>query len=126
MAPCMAPSLRACLEGVSDPRSPHARRHPLPSLLFLALTAVIGGADTWVEVEEFGRDHRAWFEPWLRLPHGIPSHDTFGRVFALLDPEQLEADFAQWVQTLHGLLTGPVVALDGKTARRSHDRSHDR
>ena len=126
MAPCMAPSLRACLEGVSDPRSSHARRHPLPPLLFLALTAVIGAADTWVEVEEFGRDHRAWFEPWLRLPHGIPSHDTFGRVFALLDPEQLEAGFAQWVQTLHGLLTGPVVALDGKTARRSHDRSHDR
>ena len=126
MAPCLAASLRTCLEGVSDPRSSHARRHPLPSILFLALTAVIGGTDTWVEVEEFGRDHRAWFEQWLRLPHGIPSHDTFGRVFALLDPEQLEAGFAQWVQTLHGLLTGQVVALDGKTARRSHDLSHER
>ena len=111
MAPCLAASLRTCLEGVSDPRSSHARWHPLPSILFLALTAVIGGADTWVEVEEFGRDHRAWFEQWLRLPHGIPSHDTFGRVFALLDPEQLDAGFAQWVQTLHGLLTGQVLAL---------------
>ena len=115
MAPCLAASLRTCLKGVSDPRSAHARWHPLPSILFLALTAVIGGADTWVEVEEFGRDHRAWFEPWLRLPHGIPSHDTFRRVFALLGPEQLEAGFARWVQTLHG-----------KTARRSHDRSHER
>ena len=114
MVPCLAASLRTCLKGVSDPRNAHARRHPLPSILFLALTAVIGGADTWVEVEEFGRDHRAWFEPWLRLPHGIPSHDTFGRVFALLDPEQLEMGFARWVQTLHG-----------KTARRSHDRSHE-
>ncbi|MYD91318.1 MAG: transposase family protein [Caldilineaceae bacterium SB0662_bin_9] len=88
MAPCLAASLRGCLEEVSDPRSAHACRHPLTSVLFLALTAVIGGADTWVEVEEFGQDHRAWFERWLCLPHGIPSHDTFGRVFALLDPEQ--------------------------------------
>ncbi|MYA03466.1 MAG: ISAs1 family transposase [Caldilineaceae bacterium SB0664_bin_22] len=131
MAPGLAASLRSCLEEVSDPRSAHARRHPLTSVLFLALTAVIGGADTWVEVEEFGRDHRAWFERWLHLPHGIPSHDTFshdtfGRVFALLDPEPQEAGFARWVQTLHDQLTGQVVALDGKTARRSHDRSHDR
>ena len=126
MAPGLAASLRNCLEEVSDPRSAHARRHPLTSVLFLALTAVIGGADTWVEVEEFGRDHRAWFERWLHLPHGIPSHDTFGRVFALLDPEPREAGFARWVQTLHDQLTGQVVALDGKTARRSHDRSHGR
>ena len=126
MAPGLAASLRSCLEEVSDPRSAHARRHPLTSILFLALTAVIGGADTWVEVEEFGRDHRAWFERWLCLPHGIPSHDTLGRVFALLDPEPREAGFARWVQSLHGLLTGQGVALDGKTARRSHDRSHGR
>ena len=86
---------------------------------------MIGGTDTWVEVEEFGRALRAWFEQWLRLPHGIPSHDTFGRVFTLLEPEQLEAGFAQWVQTLHGLLTDPVVALDGETVRRSHDRSRE-
>ena len=126
MAPCLAASLRTCLEEVSDPRSAPARRHPLPSMLFLALAAVIGGADTWVEVEEFGRDHRAWFERWLCLPHGLPSHDTFGRVFALLDPEQLEAGFAQWVQTLPAQLTGQVGALDGKTARHSHDRSRGR
>lgn len=126
MAPCLAASLRTCLEEVSDPRSAHARRHPPTSILFLALTAVIGGADTWGEVEEFGRDHRAWFERWLCLPHGSPSHDTLGRACALLDPEPREAGFALWVQTLHAQPTGQVGALDGKTARPSLDRSRGR
>ena len=113
MDPCLAASLRTCLEDVSVPRSAHACRYPLTSMLFLALTAVIGGADTWVEE----------FERWLCLPHGIPFHDTFGQVSALLDPEQLDARFARWVQTLHGLLTGQVVDLDSKTIRRLHDRT---
>ena len=116
MDPCLAASLRTCLEDVSVPRSAHACRYPLTSMLFLALTAVIGGADTWVEE----------FERWLCLPHGIPFHDTFGQVSALLDPELLDARFARWVQTLHGLLTGQVVDLDSKTIRRLHDRNHGR
>ncbi len=114
MDPCLAASLRTCLEDVSVPLSAHARRYTLTSMLFLVMTAVIGGADTWVEE----------FERWLCLPHGIPSHDTFGRVSALLDPEQLDEGFARWVQTLHGLLTGQVVDLDSKTTRRLHDRNH--
>ena len=93
--------LQSCLEDVSNHRSTHARRHPYTSVLFLALTTVVAGADTWVEVEEFGPDHRAWFEQWLCLPHGILFHDTFGRVFALLDLEQLAAGFARWGQTAH-------------------------
>ena len=126
MAPCRAPSLLACREGVSEPGSAPARRPPRPALLFLALTAVIGGADPWVAVEAFGGDPRAWCAQWLCLPHGLPSHDRFGRVWALLAPEPWATGFAQWVRTLHGLRPGPVVARDGQTARRAHDRRHDR
>jgi len=84
---------------------------------------VICGADTWVEVEEFGKSKRAWLETFLELPNGIPSHDTFGRVFARLDPEQFQACFLSWVQAINTVLPSQQIAIDGKTARRSHERA---
>ncbi len=87
----------------------------------IAVCAVICGADTWVEVEAFGHAKRDWLGTFLALPHGIPSHDTFGRVFAALDPDQFAAGFRSWVAAVAQVSTGSVVAIDGKTLRRAHD-----
>lgn len=88
----------------------------------IAVCGVICGADGWVEIEEFGKAKAAWFHSWLALPNGIPSHDTFGRVFARLDPKQFEACFLNWVQSVSEEIRG-VIAVDGKTLRRSHNRA---
>jgi len=110
---------------LEDPRIERAKRHLLVDIITIALCAVICGADTWVEVEEFGNAKRAWFATFLALPNGIPSHDTFGRVFAALDGGQFATCFREWVATIATRTgtTGQVIAIDGKTVRRSHDRS---
>ena len=119
-APSPVPLVSLLVE-VDDPRRPQARRHSLEAILLMAPLAVICGADSGTEVEFFGLQKRTWLETFLALPHGIPSHDTFGRVFGLLDPAQLEACFAAWVQSLATTLRDGVVASDGKAVRRSHD-----
>ena len=78
-----------CLESVVDPRVDRSKRHKLVDILVIALCGFLGGCEGWVDVEMFGISKREWFEKFLELPNGIPSHDTFGRVFALLDPQQL-------------------------------------
>lgn len=107
---------------LQDPRIDRTKRHQLLAIITIALCAVICGGDTWVEVEEFGQAKHAWLETFLELPNGIPSHDTFGRVFARLDPEQFQACFLSWVQAIHTALPAQQIAIDGNTARRSHDR----
>jgi len=107
---------------LADPRVERTKRHQLLAIITIALCAVICGADTWVDVEEFGYAKRAWLETFLDLPNGIPSHDTFGRVFARLDPEQFQACFLSWVQAINTVLPAKPIAIDGKTARRSRDR----
>ena len=109
-----------------DPRIERAKRHALLDIVTIALCAVICGADSWVEVERFGHAKRSWLQTRLPLPHGIPSHDTFGRVFAALDPAAFEQRFLGWIQTLVTATHGAVVAIDGKTLRRSHDRANGR
>jgi predicted transposase YbfD/YdcC len=84
---------------------------------------VICGADDWPAVEEFGKAKYDWFKGFLKLPHGIPSHDTFGRVFGVLDGEQFGMRFVEWTQTVHHITQGQIVAMDGKKLRHSHDRS---
>lgn len=108
---------------LEDPRVERSKRHQLLDIITIALCGVICGADSWVEVEEFGRAKQKWLRSFLELAGGIPSHDTFGRVFAALDPEQFERGFGSWVEALAQRSTGQLVALDGKTLRRSHDRS---
>jgi predicted transposase YbfD/YdcC len=98
------------------------KRHRLRDIIILAICGVICGAEGWVEIQEFGKAKEAWFTELLSLPSGIPSHDTFGRVFAHLDPKQFEASFFQWVQGISTTVQG-VIAIDGKTLRRSHDRA---
>jgi len=107
---------------VADPRVERTKRHRLRDIIILAICGVICGAEGWVEIEEFGKAKEAWFTELLNLPNGIPSHDTFGRVFAHLDPKQFEASFFQWVQGISQTVQG-VIAIDGKTLRRSHDRA---
>src|SRR5579864_5080110 len=104
-----------CLESVVDPRVSRNRRHKLVDILVIALCGFLAGCEGWVDVELFGISKRKWLEKFLELPNGIPSHDTFGRVFALLDPQQLTRVLRQFVQAVVGSLQGEAVAIDGKT-----------
>ena len=107
---------------LTDPRRDHLQAHRLVDILTIALCAVICGADDWVAVETFGQTKQEWLRTFLELPGGIPSHDTFGRVFARLDPEEFRRCFVSWVQVVVGDPGQQVVAVDGNTLRRSHDR----
>ena len=108
-----------CLENVADPRVNRGKRHKLSDILVIALCGFIAGCEGWVDVEFFGLSKRKWFEKFLELPNGIPSHDTFGRVCALLDPQQLARVLRQFVHAVVGSLQGETIAIDGKTLRRS-------
>lgn len=112
--------------GMDDPRSDDGKRHTLQDVLAVAIVAVLCGADSWPEVEAFGRAKLIWFHTFLELPHGLPTHYTFRRVFAHLDPEQFRDSFMSWVCAVYEMTQGQVVAIDGKTLRRSHDRLLDR
>ena len=105
---------------VTDPRQNHVD-HLLLDIITIAVCAVICGADSWVEVAEFGRTKEKWLRTFLILPHGIPSHDTFGRVFGLIDPDEFQQGFISWITAISHLTAGQVIAIDGKRLRRSHD-----
>lgn len=108
---------------VTDPRINRQKKHQLQDIFFITLCAVISGADNWVMIEEFGKAKAEWFTEQLNLKHGIPSHDTFGDVFAAIDTEQFSACFSNWVSDLANLTSGEVIAIDGKTVRRSVDKA---
>jgi predicted transposase YbfD/YdcC len=108
-----------------DPRA-HNVVHKLHDILVIAICAVVCGADGWAEVEVFGNSKLAWFRTFLDLPGGVPSHDTFGRVFARLDPDAFERRFVNWVAALAGPAGGKLVAIDGKAVRRSFEHAWDR
>jgi predicted transposase YbfD/YdcC len=107
---------------LDDPRVERTREHLLLDIVAIAMSAVICGADSWVAIEEFGKAKQAWLRTFLALPNGIPSHDTFGRVFAALDAHQFQQGFLRWVRAVWPARAGEVVAVDGKTLRGSHDR----
>src|SRR3984893_18196697 len=113
--------LESVFAQVEDPRMERTKLLRLRDIIILSICGVICGAEGWVEIEEFGKAKEAFFTDLLKLPNGIPSHDTFGRVFALIDPKQFEASFVQWVQGISQTVTG-VIAIDGKTLRRAHDQ----
>jgi predicted transposase YbfD/YdcC len=122
MHQCPTCSLEAHFASVTDPRIERTKHHLLIDILTIAVCAVIAGADDWNAIAAFGRAKLQWFKHFLRLPEGIPSHDTFRRVFLLLDPAEFEQAFLHWVQALARLAELEVVAIDGKTLRRSHDK----
>lgn len=114
-------SLTEHLTEVEDPRIDRTKRHQLLDIIVIAICAVICGADDWVAIERFGQAKLEWFKSLLELPNGIPSHDTFGRVFAQLNPEQFQQGFLSWVQAIAKIKFGEIVAVDGKTLRHSYD-----
>ena len=107
---------------LKDPRVDRTKRHKFIDVITIAICAVISGANGWTDVELFGRSKYDWLKAFLELPNGIPSHDTFGRVFAMLDAESFERCFMEWVSAVSESVEGDMVAIDGKTLRRSGDR----
>ena len=108
---------------VDDPRRQHPTTlHSLEAILIITILGTICGAHNWVEIEQWGQAQWAWLSEFLELPHGIPSHDTFGRVFALLNPESLHQAFVAWMSAL-SQLSQEIIALDGKAIRRSLERA---
>jgi len=110
---------------LTDPRCPQApnSRHLLMDILIIAVCAVIGGAEGWEDIEEYGKAQAEWFADLLDLPHGIPGHDTFRRVLSRLDPEELTQCFIAWTQALSEVSGGDIVSIDGKTLRHSFDQA---
>jgi len=107
-----------------DPRVGRAKRHELLDILLIAVCAMLCGAENFTDMAVFGRCKLPWFKTWLALPHGIPSHDTFNRVFGLIDPARFMDCFLAWTQSLRTAVAGELVALDGKTLRHSRARGH--
>ena len=114
-------SLIATFSDLEDPRHHRTRKHELLAILVIALLAVMCGANSWVEVATFARSREDWLRRYLPLPHGTASHDTFGRVFARLDPDEVQQRFWSWMARLLGRLTGQHLAVDGKALKGSHD-----
>lgn len=104
---------------IKDPRVERTKRHKLLDIIVITICGVICGADDWVNLEIFGNAKLEWFKTFLGLPNGIPSHDTFGRVFAAINPQELEKCFMEWVRAIHQLTQGQVIAIDGKQLRGS-------
>jgi predicted transposase YbfD/YdcC len=111
---------------LKDPRIQLKIRHKLIDIIIITICAVICGADDWTEVVDYAKAKKDWLNKFLALPHGIPSHDTFGRVFSLLRPEEFEKCFVSWIHTVFKLTDAQTVAIDGKTLRRSYDRSSNK
>src|SRR3954469_10467222 len=116
-------SLFDSLDQVPDPRRERTRLHQLVDILVIAVCATICAAETWEEIAEFGQAKESWFRKFLALPNGIPSHDTFRRVFLRLNPKKFQEAFLVWVRSVAQMSAGEVVAIDGKQARgaRSSD-----
>src|SRR4051794_39788410 len=122
----MIEGLASRFAGLEDPRETRRCDHRLVDILAIAVCAVVACAEIWEDIELYGRSKRAWLATFLALPNGIPSHDTFRRVFMLIDPDAFERGFAAWVGSLVDSFEREVVAIDGKTLRRSFDRSRER
>jgi predicted transposase YbfD/YdcC len=105
-----------------DPRAQHSIEHLLIDIVMITICAVICGAESWVEIENYGIAKQEWLKTFLELPNGIPSHDTIARVFARLRPERLQQCFLNWVQAVFAISGGQLIALDGKTLRSSYER----
>lgn len=108
---------------LDDPRILKKTDHKLIDVIVIAICAVICGADKWTQIEEFGKTKEKWFKRFLELPNGIPSHDTFGRVFALIRADKFQKCFQSWIRAVFEIAGGQVIAIDGKTLRRSGSKA---
>jgi len=115
--------LTECFADIEDPRIERTKLHSLVDIICLSVLAVIAGAEGWEDIEDFGNQQQAWLQQFLRLPNGIPSHDTISRVFRQLKPSAFQEGFARWIESLATEQDKKHIAIDGKTLRRSHDRN---
>ena len=106
---------------VNDPRRDRTKDHKLIDIIVIAICAVICGAEGWVDIENFGNSKLSWLKTFLELPNGIPSHDTFGRVFSLIDAQQFQLSFYEWVLSVNEIIQGQIINIDGKRLRGSGD-----
>ena len=113
-------SLIECMREIPDPRAPYNQKHKFLDIIIIAVTAILCGMDTWNEIEDWAYSKREWLGTFLELPGGIPSHDTINRVFQMMDSEKFHDAFFRWTGAIAGKIEG-VVAIDGKTVRRSRD-----
>ena len=114
-------SLISIFSKLQDSRIDRTKRHSLTDIIAIAICAVVCGADSWVDVELFGKSRKEWLSGFLELPNAIPYHHTFGRVFSMLDAERFQSCFVEWVRSVSEITEGQIVSIDGKTVRRSHD-----
>jgi predicted transposase YbfD/YdcC len=107
---------------IEDPRIERNKRHLILDIIIVTICAVVCGCETWEDIEMYGKEKQQWLSKFLKLPNGIPSHDTIRRLFIRLNPEKLQECFLSWVQSIRDMSQGEIIAIDGKTVRRSHDR----
>jgi predicted transposase YbfD/YdcC len=115
-------AMEAHFSKVSDPRVDRTKDHKLIDIIAIAICAVICGAEGWVDVELFGKSKLPWLKTFLELPNGIPSHDTFGRVFARINAQEFQLAFSEWVWAVNDIIQGQIINIDGKQLRGSKDR----
>lgn len=111
---------------IEDPRMERNKKHLIWDIISLTICAIVCGCETWEEIELYGKEKQDWLSTILELPNGIPSRDTLRRLFIRLNPEHLQECFLSWVETVRKSGRGDIVAIDGKTARRTHDRLKDK
>jgi predicted transposase YbfD/YdcC len=126
MQSAVKPLIIEHFSSLTDPRILLKTRHQLIDIIVITLCAVLAGADEWTEIADFGRIKEQWFRTFLELPFGIPSHDTFGRVFSMIRPEEFEKCFLDWVRAAFQNIAPQIIAIDGKTLRHSYDRSSNK
>jgi len=119
------PTIDQFFETVEDPRH-HNRLHKLIDIIVISICAVVSGADSYGQIELFAKNRKLWLSKFLDLPRGIPSHDTIGRVFERIDPKEFQRSFKLWIGSIAQQTRGQVIAIDGKTLRRSHDHAKDK
>lgn len=123
MSATIMSSIEACFGEITDLRVQGRCDYPLMEIIIITICASLTGANGWTEVETFGKSKEAWLQQFLALENGIPAHDTFGDVFQMIDSEEFQRCFMRWVEAVFTVTRGQVIAIDGKTARRSHDKS---
>jgi predicted transposase YbfD/YdcC len=123
MAETMNASIVTHFQTLEDPRIERTKKHLLLDLLVIAVCTLLTGGEGFQDMELFGKSKRVWLQTFLALPHGIPSHDTFGRVFARLNPQRFQECFLSWTQAVAQLTQGTLISLDGKTVKASFDRA---
>ena len=108
-----------CFGELTDPRVERTKKHMLLDIMGLSICGVLSGAESREEIEDFGKEHEAWFKPFLLLPNGIPSYDTISRVFSALNPQGLQACCMKWLKRISCLLSEDIIAVDGRSLRGS-------